>query len=51
MIDTYLSAHVAALADYAVKTGLIECYDRVWAVNGQCRLMKSDCRNSSSLST
>ena len=33
MIDTYLSAHVAALADYAVKAGLIEPADRVWAIN------------------
>ena len=29
MVDTY----IAALADYAVKKGLIEERDRVWAVN------------------
>ena len=39
MIDTYLSAHVAALADYAVKTGLIESSDRVWAVNGLLQVL------------
>ena len=29
MIDTY----IAALADYGVRTGLIEQADRIWAIN------------------
>ena len=33
MIDTCISSYIAALADYGVRTGLIEPSDRTWAVN------------------
>ena len=40
MIDTCISSYIAALADYGVRTGLIEPSDRTWAVNGLLQAME-----------
>ena len=40
MIDTCISYYIAALADYGVRTGLIEAADRAWAVNGLLQAME-----------
>lgn len=34
MIDTYVSAHIAALVDYGIRQRLIGPSDRTWAING-----------------
>ena len=40
MIDTCISSYIAALADYGVRTGLIDPSDRTWAVNGLLQAME-----------
>ena len=40
MIDTYISAYVAALADYGVSRGLLERQDRIWAINSLLQVME-----------
>jgi len=40
VIDTFISPYIAALADYGIRTGLLEPEDRTWAVNGLLQVME-----------